>query len=179
MEGTNKQTQENLEVSFLIFFSFLCFYLLSWFVSCIDLCFIFLVFFLLSFMFVSCFLLVCSLIFFVKLSMLQTCQNLEWWKIFFLGPPKLIAKLLSAKSLLFLAVWSPAMTKLWKVKTKKLSTLQTLTLKFRSPRIFFLNSPKLGFKLRTTKSSKILVSKLQHQTLEQWKDFIFFTFKFL
>jgi hypothetical protein len=24
-----------------------------------------------------------------------------------------------------------------------------------------------------------LVSKLQHQTLEQWKDFIFFTFKFL
>ncbi len=65
----------------------------------------------------------------------------------FFTTPKLVAKLLSAESFLFLVVRSLAMAKLWKVETKKLSTLQTLTLKFRAPNFFSLSFPKLEFEL--------------------------------
>ncbi len=56
-----------MEVSLLTLYSFLCFYVLSWFVSYLDSCFMFLVFFLLSFMFVPCFFLICNLEFCFKL----------------------------------------------------------------------------------------------------------------
>jgi hypothetical protein len=93
----------------------------------------------------------------IWLLMLQTCQSLERWKKIFLSLPKITTKFLSAKSFLFLVVQSSTMVKFWRAKTKKLSTLQTLTLKFKTLRIFFFSSPKFRFELRTTKSFKILV----------------------
>ncbi len=53
MQGGSKQAQENLEVKFPTLSSFLSFYVLSWFVSCFDFCFMFHVS---CFLFSSCFL---------------------------------------------------------------------------------------------------------------------------
>jgi hypothetical protein len=73
----------------------------------------------------------------IWLLMLQMCQCLEWWEKISLSPPKFIVKLLSVESFLFLVVWSSIAAKFKRAETKKLSMLQTLTLKFRVLRIFF------------------------------------------
>ncbi len=135
-------------------------------------CFMFLVFFLFFFMFVFYFLFVCSLEFCFKLLALQTSvSKLGVTKEKFSQPSQACSWILECQELFALSSLKLG-RELWKVKSKTLSMLQTLALKFGVLTKKFLSAfhSSVGSS-RRWKEKVSRHSKLWCWSLERWEIF--------